>query len=352
MRLAGQAVDQQQYMLLQRRNAGIRGWIMAALYLLWAFFLLELYAIAVSNESGVLMLLALCVLPLSLLTGLAYRHHHRQQLQQQYAAYAVAYAGEIQTELFGDRLVQRTTYLCQTLFFSPETTLLELGNMLLVYDGGITMILRAADVTDEQAQQFYQYLCARIPKERRRVQTPFYARRQERLPVSPLPAPTVYMQFAYTRLREEDERRVQRMSRTVVREKWLTLLALSLSAAGIIAGLYTFTAYLTVDTLLMTGVIFPLLMGFAYGMSRWWYRSEQKRRQARYPDRIVQVAVTEAGFVVHADGCERLILPTGLTVREQEERLEIESIHDLLMIPLSAVPNAALLRQLLATAGQ
>lgn len=310
-------------------------WVLILSTVLFAIFGNEAVAMAQRQGVSIAYLLAVILVPLSLLfaviAGLWKWNRYRDSLARRAAALATDQAVCV-IEVYRDRVIKVHPHGKTVIYFHEADSLMEKSDMFVLSKGQNHIVWRAQDMTPLEGEQLRQLLYRRMPPERRITKERFIPVLQEALTV-----PSIEMtDRVYTAFRCQPAKK--RASAALHKVAWC--LPFSLSAITImsvlLSSMVSITGIAVADMGLLWGgitAVFHLLL--------WWFLFINEKKLPEYG-----VAIAEKGVVIESGGCSRFTPRSWVRGSCTQEELRLETPFDTLNIPLKELPDIPLIRQL------
>ncbi len=350
MRLAGNPMDWRQYASLYYGRKQTTKWLIVGLVAL--FLLMGFEALMYSSyydfdlELPVTRLLLLLALILASIGGTSWKNRGRRKLVDHFSAYTAANTGGIITTVYDDRVEQQSTLQRTVLHFEKLQYFLETPELLVLAGSRRFIVLRADDITQEQAQQLYTRICRCVPPGKRQFAGHFLSRRTtaQELPDISAGVPQVLMQFE---VRPGSNERIREAVSLALSRLVLPFGAIAFVMTALFTTLYTLTGIYLMDVLLLVAILWGGSLLLAIPFSRLLSRREEKALRADYPADTIPVTITTAGLTFLEYGEETFLSPAQLRIQPVREGVVLQTPYGRLPILWAEVPDPDLLRGLL-----
>lgn len=324
----GLSLSVTEFAALQKRRRPTRWlfWSVAVLGILFALSGVSLAYFYVGYVEGLLVTLGMLVALGAMFWGLG-RHWAATKKAEEdaYRLHLAASEGGVITTFYPDRVTQHGARLTNTLTFSPATHYVETEELMILEDGDREVILRAADLTPEEAQMAYEYIGLAVPSERQFATGRFFARRTASTPppFSTTP-PVCYERFTYTPAKKDPFH----LPAGLV--WWLVAAALVLT--GNFTTLFALTPFFLADFALCFALIFGAAMGLSLAVQGVWY----KATPAPAP---VTLSFTGVGLRIERDGIEQFVAAGDVKATRTENGARLSTPAGDFTFPWTATAN-------------
>lgn len=333
LRLFGSGMTLAQFQRCTKQSAS--RWLMASLVTLLAILSIASVGLATmyvgAMEGSFLGAMQMVALVLAVLAARRNDDHARRELARRWKLHAAATEGGLTTTWYVDRVVQASTRWCEVVRFSDRTRYVEHEELLVLEDDAHRVVLRAEDLTPEQAQAVYERICAVVPPARQYAAGRFFATRTQPLPP---PFPTA------------EPARYERFSAAFVSEKsrflkagglWLWIVAMSMALAGQLTAMFAVTPYFLLDYVLFAAG----LLAAAAGVSAFWLWRDsvaaEKARRRQEP--MVTLTFTGEGLHIAHSETEQFVVAADVYARRTENGARLYTPAGHFVFPWNAAQN-------------
>lgn len=243
-----------------------------------------------------------------------------------YRLHLAATDGGVVTVIHPDRVEQTAARWQTVMYFTGQTRYVETHDLMILEDDRQQIVLRAADLTPEEAQAAFEYICLAIPPVRQYATGRFTARRQQPAPPPfSTTAPACYERFSYQPVGKAP------FAVPAGLLWWLTAAAMVIG--GSFVTLFAITDFFLVDFL----IVFALLLAGGLGGSLatlWLWRN------ATPPgDPTVTLAFTAVGLRVEQGGIQQFVAASDVKARRTENGARLTTPAGVFTFPWTATQN-------------